>query len=46
MKQSASQAHSRSSDLLKSYPLYPEIDLPFLMEHFGKESPTVANKSS
>jgi glycine hydroxymethyltransferase len=30
------QAHARSSDLLKSFPLYPEIDLPFLVEHFAK----------
>ncbi len=30
-----SQAHTRASDLLKSYPLYPEIDLPFLAECFG-----------
>jgi glycine hydroxymethyltransferase len=31
-----SQAHTRSIELLKSYPLYPEIDLPFLIEHFGR----------
>ena len=30
------QAHARSSDLLKSFPLYPEIDLPFLVENFAK----------
>ena len=32
-----SQAHARSSDLLKSYPLYPEIDLPFLADHFATQ---------
>jgi glycine hydroxymethyltransferase len=30
-----SQARARTSDLLKSYPLYPEIDLPFLSSYFG-----------
>ncbi len=30
-----SQAHTRSSALLKSFPLYPEIDLPFLAGYFG-----------
>ena len=29
------QAHARVNDLLKSYPLYPEIDLPFLLEGLG-----------
>jgi glycine hydroxymethyltransferase len=32
-----SQAHARASDMLRSYPLYPEIDLPFLTEHFWNE---------
>jgi glycine hydroxymethyltransferase len=31
-----SQAHTRANDLLKAYPLYPEIDLPFLADHFAK----------
>jgi glycine hydroxymethyltransferase len=31
-----SQAHARAGDLLKSYPLYPEIDLPFLADYFAK----------
>ena len=30
-----SQAHTRSSELLNSFPLYPEIDLPFLAGYFG-----------
>jgi glycine hydroxymethyltransferase len=30
-----SQAHKRSSELLNSFPLYPEIDLPFLAGQFG-----------
>ncbi len=30
-----SQAHSRVDALLASYPVYPEIDLPFLMESLG-----------
>jgi glycine hydroxymethyltransferase len=30
-----SQAHARVNDLLASYPVYPELDLPFLLEHFG-----------
>ena len=29
------QAHSRIDNLLKSYPVYPEIDLPFLIENLG-----------
>jgi glycine hydroxymethyltransferase len=28
------QARARVDDLLKSYPVYPEIDLPFLLESF------------
>ena len=28
------QARARVDDLLKSFPVYPEIDLPFLLEHF------------
>jgi len=31
------QAHSRVKQLLDSYPVYPEIDLGFLMEHLGKD---------
>jgi glycine hydroxymethyltransferase len=30
-----SEAHARTKELLKSFPVYPEIDLPFLMESFG-----------
>jgi glycine hydroxymethyltransferase len=30
------QAHARVSELLKSFPVYPEIDLPFLEEHFAR----------
>ncbi len=29
------QAHARVDALLGSYPVYPEIDLPFLMESLG-----------
>ena len=29
------QAHARVDALLASYPVYPEIDLPFLMESLG-----------
>ena len=29
------QAHSRVETLLQSFPVYPEIDLPFLLESFG-----------
>jgi glycine hydroxymethyltransferase len=29
------QAHARTDELLKSFPVYPEIDLPFLLESFG-----------
>jgi len=32
------QAHSRVSDLLDSFPVYPEIDLPFLMNGLGLTS--------
>jgi glycine hydroxymethyltransferase len=32
------QAHSRIDNLLKSYPVYPEIDLPFLIENLGMKS--------
>jgi glycine hydroxymethyltransferase len=32
------QAQSRVNDLLASYPVYPEIDLPFLLESFGLKS--------
>ena len=32
------QAHARVDALLGSYPVYPEIDLPFLMERFGMAS--------
>ncbi|MGO9597337.1 MAG: glycine hydroxymethyltransferase [Isosphaeraceae bacterium] len=28
------QARARVDDLLRSFPVYPEIDLPFLLEHF------------
>jgi glycine hydroxymethyltransferase len=28
------QARTRVDELLKSFPVYPEIDLPFLLEHF------------
>jgi glycine hydroxymethyltransferase len=28
------QAHSRVDELLRSFPVYPEIDLPFLLERF------------
>ena len=31
------QAHSRVDALLASYPVYPEIDLPFLQESLGVE---------
>jgi len=33
------QAHTRASDLLASYPVYPELDLPFLMESLGIKAP-------
>ena len=36
MKRSAARRTNAPSDLLKSFPLYPEIDLAFLVEHFGK----------
>jgi glycine hydroxymethyltransferase len=29
------QAHARADELLKSFPVYPEIDLPFLLETFN-----------
>ena len=29
------QARARVDDLLRSYPVYPEIDLPFLQESLG-----------
>jgi glycine hydroxymethyltransferase len=29
------QAKARSADILSQYPVYPEIDLPFLQESFG-----------
>jgi glycine hydroxymethyltransferase len=29
------QASARIKELLRSYPVYPEIDLPFLLEHFA-----------
>jgi glycine hydroxymethyltransferase len=29
------QSHARVNDLLKSYPVYPEIDLPYLMDGLG-----------
>jgi glycine hydroxymethyltransferase len=32
------QARARVDDLLRSYPVYPEIDLPFLLESFGVTS--------
>ena len=32
------QAHSRVDNLLASYPVYPEIDLPFLMDGLGIKS--------
>jgi glycine hydroxymethyltransferase len=32
-----SQATARMRDLLTSYPVYPEIDLPFLLQNFGVE---------
>jgi glycine hydroxymethyltransferase len=32
------QAHARIDDILKSYPVYPEIDLPFLVENLGSVS--------
>ena len=31
------QAHARVKSLLDSYPVYPEIDLPFLVESLAKE---------
>jgi glycine hydroxymethyltransferase len=31
----ATRAQARVKDLLDSYPVYPEIDLPFLQEHLG-----------
>jgi glycine hydroxymethyltransferase len=33
-----SQAHARVKDLLDSYPVYPEIDLPFLVESLAPQS--------
>jgi glycine hydroxymethyltransferase len=30
-----SRAHARVTELLASYPVYPEIDLPFLAQYFG-----------
>jgi glycine hydroxymethyltransferase len=33
-----SQAHARVNDLLDSFPVYPEIDLPFLMDSLGMKS--------
>ena len=32
------QAHARVNNLLESYPVYPEIDLPFLTKSFGIQS--------
>ncbi len=32
------QAHTRVSELLNTYPVYPEIDLPFLADFFGLAS--------
>ena len=32
------QAHSRVKNLLDSYPVYPEIDLPFLLDGLGMAS--------
>jgi glycine hydroxymethyltransferase len=32
------QASARIKALLKSFPVYPEIDLAFLLEHFGQAS--------
>jgi glycine hydroxymethyltransferase len=32
------QARSRAGELLKSYPLYPQIDLPFLVDHIANTS--------
>ena len=29
------KAHSRAEELLQSFPVYPEIDLPYLLESFG-----------
>ncbi|QEH34404.1 Serine hydroxymethyltransferase [Aquisphaera giovannonii] len=29
------KAHARIKALLDSFPVYPELDLPFLLEHFG-----------
>ena len=40
------QAHARTTELLNSYPLYPEIDLPFLAEYFGLVSPSALSKTS
>ena len=31
----AAKAHARVEELLESFPVYPEIDLPFLLESFG-----------
>jgi glycine hydroxymethyltransferase len=31
------EAHARAEALLKSFPVYPEIDLPFLLQSFGLE---------
>jgi glycine hydroxymethyltransferase len=32
------QAHSQVDSLLKSYPVYPEIDLPFLQQNLGAQT--------
>jgi glycine hydroxymethyltransferase len=31
------KAHARTADLLGRFPVYPELDLPFLLESFGVE---------
>ncbi len=35
-EQVRSAAHARTSTLLQSFPVYPEIDLPFLREYFAQ----------